>query len=124
MHATILLAHGSRDPSWSAPLLQVAQRMRELQPHTHVCCAYLELCPPDLGSVVEELIAQQVSQIRILPMFLGLGKHAREDLPVLVGTLRQRHPSLQIELRPSIGEDPRLIHALAQLALDRLPACP
>ena len=117
MHATVLFAHGSRDPSWSAPMQRIAQRMREFNPATCVRCAYLELSEPDLPSTVSELVAQGVTQIQILPMFLGLGKHAREDLPQLVSQLRQQHPTVQLELRPSLGEDARMIDALAQWAI-------
>jgi len=42
----ILLAHGSRDPLWRAPIEAVAERIRTSAPGTPVLCAYLELCAP------------------------------------------------------------------------------
>ena len=47
-----------------------------------------------------------------------MGKHAREDLPVLVEQLRQRWPGTVFTLRPAVGEDPRLLQTLADIALD------
>ena len=125
--AIILFAHGSRDPLWRAPMEAVAQRIRTQQPNVPVHCAYLELCAPDLPTVTIEIIAacayptlvtgQKALQIRIIPMFLGMGKHAREDLPELVTRLRAEHPAVQFEVSPAVGEDPRVIALLADLAL-------
>jgi sirohydrochlorin cobaltochelatase len=53
-------------------------------------------------------------------MFLGVGKHAREDLPILVQQLQQNHPTVQFELRRAIGEEPQLTQAMANIALGYL----
>ena len=113
----VLLAHGSRDPLWSKPVLAVAERVRALAPEICVACAYLELQPPALASAAQTLIAQGAADIRVLPLFLGMGKHAREDLPALVEDLRARHPGVRFELATTVGEDARLIDLLANIAL-------
>jgi sirohydrochlorin cobaltochelatase len=46
-----------------------------------------------------------------------VGRHAREDLPVLVEQLRREHPQVRFELRPAIGEDERVVEMLARIAL-------
>lgn len=117
--AIILLAHGSRDPLWRQPMEAVAQRMRELEPAVAVQCAYLELARPDLAHSAETLISGGATHIRIVPMFLGLGKHAREDLPLLAHQLRQQHPHVVFEQQPAVGENPLLLDLLAQIALRR-----
>jgi sirohydrochlorin cobaltochelatase len=50
-------------------------------------------------------------------MFLGQGRHAREDLPQLVTELQAQHPGLHFALRPAVGEDPEIVDALARLIL-------
>jgi sirohydrochlorin cobaltochelatase len=117
MHATILFGHGSRDPAWRKPIDSVAARMQDISPQSCVRCAFLELTEPDLASVAKELIASGTNQITIVPMFLGVGRHAREDLPVLVNELQQTYPSVTFILRPSVGEDPRVVEMLAKLSL-------
>ena len=113
----ILFAHGSRDPLWRAPVEAVAARAAGLAPQTRVACAYLELMAPDLPTCASGLAAAGVTDLTILPMFLGVGRHAREDLPVLVEQLRQQHPQVRIRLRPAIGEDERVVDMLAHIAL-------
>ena len=115
--AVILFAHGSRDPLWRRPIEAVAERMRQLAPHTEAVCAYLDLSEPDLPSTVSKLVAHGTTTIQIVPMFLGVGKHAREDLPQLVQALKGQYPNVTFELRQAIGEEPELIHAMATIAL-------
>lgn len=117
MHATILFGHGSRDPAWRKPIDSVAERMLEISPLSCVRCAFLELTEPNLASVTADLIALEVKRITIVPMFLGVGRHAREDLPLLVNELQQSYPTVSFVLQPSVGEDPRVIEMLAKLSL-------
>jgi sirohydrochlorin cobaltochelatase len=113
----ILFAHGSRDPLWRLPIDAVAQRMQEQQPRLPVAVAFLELTEPDLPSTVESLMKQGVAHVRIVPMFLGVGRHAREDLPELVHDLNQAYPQMSFELLPAIGEHPAMTALLANIAL-------
>jgi len=115
--AIVLLGHGSRDPAWRTPIDNIARRMLELAPNCQVHCAFLELMAPDLASVTADLVALGIRQISILPMFLGLGRHARDDLPVLLEQLRQHDPEVLFQLLPSVGEHPQVIELLAKIGL-------
>ena len=115
----ILFAHGSRDPLWRLPIDAVAQRMRGQQASMPVAVAFLELTQPDLPSTVEALMKQHVTHVRIVPMFLGVGRHAREDLPELVHGLRQAYPQMSFELLPAIGEHPAMTALMADIAAGR-----
>ena len=126
--AIILFAHGSRDPLWRAPLEAVASAITAKHPGIPVRCAYLELCAPDLPTVATEIIAARATiqrasglndaiNVRIVPLFLGMGKHAREDLPELVSALRAAHPQAHFEVMQTVGEDARVTALLADIAL-------
>ncbi|WP_092951108.1 sirohydrochlorin chelatase [Paracidovorax konjaci] len=112
----VLFAHGSRDPLWRAPIEAVETRMRLQNPNVEVRCAYLELIEPDLPAVVRELAASGIDHLSVVPMFLGTGKHAREDLPLLVHALRAEHPHLTVTVQGAIGEDPRMTALMASIA--------
>ena len=109
----ILFGHGSRDPAWREPMDAVARRIAEKAPGTRVVCAFLELQAPDFAAAVGELANQGAGHVTVLPMFLGVGKHARQDLPALVEAARAAHPELTFEQLPSVGELPEVIEALA-----------
>jgi sirohydrochlorin cobaltochelatase len=113
--ATVLFAHGARDPRWAEPFLALRNRVAHaLQPQL-VELAYLELMEPRLPAVLDRL-AQQADHIRVVPVFLGTGSHVRRDLPELVEAARQRWPSVTIILEPPLGERPEVVDALVTAA--------
>ena len=114
--SVILFAHGSRDPLWRLPIDAVAERMRAQKANLPVAVAFLELTEPDLPHTVELLMKQGVAHVRIVPMFLGVGRHAREDLPELVRGLTQAYPQMSFELLPAIGEHPAMTALMADIA--------
>ena len=68
-----------------------------------------------LTGCAANMIAKGVQSITIAPMFLGVGKHAREDLPEMTKRLAKDYPNIQIELMPSIGEHPELIATISNI---------
>lgn len=114
----ILFAHGSRDPLWRGPVETVARKVSAQAPDALVACAYLELTAPDLPTCAADVIARGATQLSVLPLFLGVGKHAREDLPQLIADLKLAHPEVTVTLKPFIGEDDRLLSLIADLALE------
>ncbi|CAA2105418.1 sirohydrochlorin chelatase [Variovorax paradoxus] len=112
----VLLAHGSRDPRWREPIEAVAAQTTARVPDALVTCAYLELAAPDLSMATAALINAGATAIRVVPLFLGMGKHAREDLPRQVEALRQAWPQTVFTLARIVGEEPELIGLLAQVA--------
>ena len=115
--AIVLFAHGSRDPLWRAPIEAVAERIRTLAPGAAVACAYLEYTEPTLETVVAQLAGRGATAIAVWPMFLGTGRHARDDLPRLVDALRAQHPGIDFTLQAAIAEHPDVLHAMAAAAL-------
>lgn len=118
----VLFAHGARDPRWAAPFEAVSARLRQRLPGTSVRLAFLELMAPDLPSAATELVAAGCTDIVVLPLFLGAGGHVRNDLPKLVQSLREAHPTVRWSLQPPVGELPSVIDAMAGAAVDALAA--
>ncbi|MDN5506482.1 MAG: CbiX/SirB N-terminal domain-containing protein [Comamonas sp.] len=118
----ILLAHGSRDALWRQPIEAVHQLVQAMRPDLHCICAYLDACAPDLPAAAQSLIAQGVEHLIVLPLFLGTGKHAREDIPRLLDELRRQHPGCRFDLQTAAGENPRVTSLLAQLAVEAVEA--
>ena len=120
LRGIILFAHGSRDVLWRLPIEAVATRIKAKAPDALCMCAYLELTAPDLDTASAHLIAQGATQITVLPMFLGTGRHARNDLPVLVEKLRSTYPQVPFHIATAVGEDPRVTDLLAEIALQHI----
>ncbi|WP_225785472.1 sirohydrochlorin chelatase [Xenophilus sp. Marseille-Q4582] len=119
--AIILLAHGSRDPQWREPVEAVARRIARQAPDRPVRCAYLELAEPDLQTAAAELVAEGSTALQVLPLFLGMGHHVREDLPRRVAQLQARFPLVPVALRRPVGQHEALLDALTRIALQDEP---
>jgi sirohydrochlorin cobaltochelatase len=121
MLGVIVFAHGSRDPLWRLPVESVAEQIARSDPSAAVSCAYLELCEPDMPTAVRKMVKEGATHVRVLPLFFGMGKHAREDLPEIMKDLAKAHPQVRFEQLSAAGEDPRLTALLAQIALETRP---
>ena len=106
----VLVAHGSRDPEWSSPFERIAASVARNLPAASVGLAYLEH-GASLEEIVTALVAKGVVSIRVVPVFLGQGGHVKDDLPRLVDQIARR--GVRLTLEPSIGEQPRVIEAIA-----------
>ena len=63
------------------------------------------------------MVADGITRIDILPLFLGTGGHLRRDLPPLVDDIKARHATVSIALHPAAGEASALIAAMADHAV-------
>ncbi|WP_332815237.1 sirohydrochlorin chelatase [Ramlibacter sp.] len=113
----VLLGHGSRDPAWREPMDAIAARVRERAPDARVACAFLEWQAPDLGAAIDALAGQGATSVSVLPVFVGLGKHVRDDLPKRLAAARDKHPGLAITALASVGEHDAAIDCIASIAL-------
>jgi len=77
--------------------------------------AFLELMQPSLQECAASLYAEGVRSLRVVPVFLGVGGHLKNDLPKLVETIRGNYPDLEIVVEPPIGEQPEVISAIAKV---------
>ncbi len=112
--ALVLFAHGARDPRWAEPFEAIAQAVRDLRPQTDVRLAFLEFMSPTLLEAAGDAARSGATAISVVPLFLGAGGHVRKDLPQLLQTLREQHPSVSFTLEPAIGERASVIQAMAK----------
>ena len=113
MNGIILLAHGSRDPQWTASFEQVRAAVERRLPECATALAYLEHSVPDFATAVDQLVARGTTLIEVVPLFLGAGGHVRNDVPHLVE--RAAAHARRVLLKPFIG-DAAVLDAIADYA--------
>ena len=109
----VLFAHGARDPEWAEPFRAIAERVAATRPDLAVRLAFLEFQKPTLADAITELVTAGHQRIRIAPLFMAQGGHLKKDVPILLDDIRARHPALQLELLPAIGDVAELRDAIA-----------
>ena len=119
--ALILFAHGARDPNWAAPFVSLQQLIQQQRPRLLVRLAFLELMQPDLPQLLQQLVADGVNEVSVVPVFLGQGGHVRRDLPALIMQAQQQYPQLAIAVAQAVGEQPDVQNAIAAYCISTLP---
>ncbi|RFP12322.1 cobalamin biosynthesis protein CbiX [Duganella sp. BJB488] len=120
--ALILFAHGARAASWAAPFERLRELTQARTPGVRVSLAFLELMTPQLPALVAELTADGITQITVVPVFLGQGGHVLRDLPLMIDQLRIDHPQVGIDVVEAAGENAAVLNALADYCVASLSA--
>ena len=113
----VLFAHGARAESWKAPFERLRAMSQERMPEVPVSLAFLELMEPRLPAEVARLAAQGITDITVVPVFLGQGGHVLRDLPLMVDELRGSHQGVEIRVVAAVGEDPAVLDAMTNYCI-------
>lgn len=120
--AMILFAHGARAAGWAAPFERLRGLTQARLPDLDVSLAFLELMSPRLPERVDQLVAQGVADIALVPVFLGQGGHVLRDLPLMVEELKVKYPALRITVATAVGESPEVLNAMADYCAAAMPS--
>ena len=115
--ASILFAHGARDPGWAGSLWRVREQMLARSSGLRVELAFFGFIEPPLPDCVASLFNEGFERIVIVPMFIAQGGHLKKDLPLIVEELRHRYPQVVFEVAGPVGEAERVVQAMADQAL-------
>ena len=63
------------------------------------------------------MVARGAKRAVLVPLFMAQGGHLKQDLPLLVGKIRERHPQLELQLMPAIGAAPEILQAISDWVL-------
>ena len=112
--AVLLLAHGSRRSEANEEWKHIWQLFTERHPNLLMVGAFIEFAEPNLEDGVHLLIGQGAEKIYIVPLFLTVGNHLRQNIPERLQVLRERYPEVALELTEHLGVDPLLVQIIEQ----------
>ena len=113
--AIIVFAHGSLVEEANREIARLAEEVSR-RAQCPASCAFLEAAQPDLATAVARAVGLGVRRIVVVPYFLTMGVHVRQDLPRLIQQQRIRFPKVEILVGQSLEGLPRM----AELILDRV----
>jgi glutamate-1-semialdehyde 2,1-aminomutase len=116
MKGILVIAHGSRAKETEATLEAVLSMVKIKMPETPMECAFMEFSDRTVEKGVSALVAQAVTEIRVVPYFLFMGIHMKEDIPNMVAECAAHHPGVKITMAEPFGVDERL----ADMLIDRI----
>jgi len=120
-HRLILLAHGSPDPDWRRPFIELSRDLQARLTESAVRLAFMEFAAPTLGDVFREAASEGRTSLSVLPLFLAAGAHVSADIPRQIAEAKKELPELRIELLAPIGEDRRVQALFREIACEHWP---
>ena len=112
----ILVDHGSRRAEANAALDDMGARLAARRGDLLVGTAHMEVAPPQLAEVAERLIGRGAVVLIVHPFMLAPGRHAAQDIPAQVDTLRKLHPEVEFRVTEPLGPHDGLLDIVLERA--------
>jgi len=112
--AILLMAHGSRIPEANEAVHRIAEMVRELTGHDIVEVSFREQHLPNIQQGIDTCVARGVERILLVPYFLFVGAHVREDLPEEMAEAEKRHPGVKFAMASHLGAHRKLAEIVTE----------
>ena len=114
----ILIAHGSKDPRWRSPFERLEKALKADLGNESIFLSYMEFANPTLLEASSRAVRTGAKKITVLPLFMAGGSHVDQDIPPQVAAVRKEFPGVEVELLPPIGEHPKFVQLICQVAIE------
>lgn len=119
----MIIGHGSKLEYNSNIIKLNAKRLSDMG-YENVRYAFNEFNDPTIETVLEEMLDSGVEEVLVLPLFMSLGDHLKNDVPPKIhlvdgmpeGTYSHKGRDVRICYLPPVGSDPRLTEIFAAKA--------
>ena len=102
-NALLIIDHGSRFEKANQLLIEVANMVKKKRPNLIIQIAHMELAKPTIDMGVAACVADGATHIVAHPYMLSPGRHASEDIPQLVKTACDKHPTISYSVTDPLG---------------------
>ena len=118
MKGVLVIAHGSRAKETERVLEAVLTMAKAKLPETVIEFAFIEFSERTVEKGITALVAMGITEIKIVPYFLFMGIHIKEDIPQMAAQCAANFPGVKITFGKPLGADTRLADILADRIQD------
>lgn len=102
MKGILVVGHGSRSKEAFEVFNKVLDNFR-LKVAYNVEGCFMELCSPNIPDTIEVMYKNGIRDIIVVPYFLFLGIHMKEDVPGILKEIKVKYGDLKISMAKPIG---------------------
>ena len=114
MDAIILLAHGSRVPDAGKDMERIAAGLRSKHRRSMVEVCNMSQLGPLFPETFAKCVQQGATRVIVIPYFLHLGVHMRQDIPAILREEAKKAPHVSVILGKHLGFDESLVDLVEQ----------
>ena len=114
--AVLIICHGSRSKDAVAEFDQVVELVRNSAEFPVVKGAHMEISDPDIPTALKEIVDAGASEILVVPYFLFMGNHTKNDIPEILNGLKPLYPGISIKFGKPVGIEPLMAEILIKRA--------
>jgi len=118
--AILLMAHGSRISEANDAVREIAAMVKKMSGFDIVEVAYREQHLPTIQQGIDACVALGAQRILLIPYFLFVGAHVREDLPEEMAEGRKRHPGVEFAMGNHLGVHRKLAEVVVERVAEAL----
>jgi sirohydrochlorin cobaltochelatase len=104
----LLVGHGSRNASANRDFEELVSGYRARHPELTIDHCYLELAEPVLGDALDAC-ARRFQEVVVVPLFLFAAGHTKNDIPLALSLVREKHPKVRFCVARVLGVHPNMV---------------
>jgi len=108
------MAHGSRIPEANDAVREIAAMVKDMIGYEIVEVSFREQHRPNIQEGIDACAAKGAERIILMPYFLYMGAHVREDLPKEMEVAQQRYPGIEFFMGGHLGTHRKLAEVVAE----------
>jgi sirohydrochlorin ferrochelatase len=112
--AILLVSHGSKARNANQSLFELAAALEATGEYLKVQYAFLELNTPTIPEGLALCQQAGAREIILIPYFLSMGMHVREDLPRLIREWEAGNPETPVKTAGPLGLSPIMVSLLQE----------
>ncbi len=120
--AILLMAHGSRIPEANDAAREIAAMVKEITGYEIVEVSFREQHLPNIQAGIDACVAKGAERVLLMPYFLFIGAHVREDLPEEMAEAKKRYPHVEFAMGTHLGVHRKLAEVVVERIAEGLTA--
>jgi sirohydrochlorin ferrochelatase len=116
------MAHGSRISEANDAVREIAAMVRRITDFDIVEVSFREQHLPNIQQGIDACVAQGAERILLIPYFLFVGAHVREDLPAEMEQAKARYPHVEFAMGGHLGVHRKLAEVVVERVAEALTA--
>ncbi len=115
MKAILYIGHGTRSKKGADEAKAfVSKVMGRIDVLVQEIC-FLELTEPSIEEGFGRCVERGATEITVVPLFLLAAGHIKQDIPLVLSSLQQRFPEIQVTVKDPFGVQGKILDAVADL---------